>query len=126
MQTRLFNLKMEAEGLVGRKFDFEPGQSHDFEKAGDKMTMVRVEYVRNPDAKVRERQKVECAHRIEQGKSLQFYTGELIKVGRNKKGFWFITIRCQQRRSYEEDGKFTWAYRALSTDKGTFNSFARL
>jgi len=126
MQTKLFNLKMEVEGLVGRKFDFEPGQSYDFEKAGDKMAMVRVEYVRNPDAKVRERQKMECAHRIEQGKSLQFYTGELVSIGKSKKGFWYITIRAQQRRSYEENGKFTWAYRALSMDKGTFLSFSRL
>ena len=126
MRTEVFDLKMEVEGLVGRKFDFEPGQSHDFEKAGDKMVMVRVEYIRNQDAKVSERQKAECAHRVEQGKDLQFYTGEIIRVGRNKKGFWYITIRCQQRRAYEEDGKYTWAYRALSTDKGAFTSFARL
>lgn len=124
-RIKVFNLRREVENLVKREFNFESGQSHDFEKAGDKMTMVRVEYVRNPKAKVSERQKEECAHRIAQGKDLQFYTGELIKVGRNKGGFWYITIRAQQRKDVSKPG-FRYAYRALSTDKGTFTSFSRL
>lgn len=126
MQTKLFNLRREVEDLTQREFNFEPGQSHDFEKAEEKLVMVRVEYLRNPEAKVSEQQKAECVHRIRQGKSLQFYTGELIKIGRNKGGFWYITIRAQQRRSYQDRGSYKWAYRALSTDKGTFLNFGRL
>lgn len=124
-RTEVFNLKAEVERLVNRTFNFEAGQSHDFEKARDKMVMLRVEYVRNPKAKVSDRQKAECAHRVEQGKDLQFYTGELIKVGVNKNGFWYITLRAQQRRDVSKKG-FRHPYRALSTDKGTFVSFSRL
>jgi len=108
--------------------ELEPGQKIDFEAIRDKLVMVKVEYLRNPKAKVRERQKRECAHRIEQGKSLHIYTGELIAVGKNKKGFWYICVRAQQRRNYAKDDpkRYKWAYRSLSENGGTFLSISRL
>lgn len=120
------NLPNFISEVTGRAFNFEPGEKHDFEKAGEKLQMLRVEYWRNPRAKVSERQKMECAHRVEQGKRLDIYTGELIAFGRNKDGFYYLVLRSQQRRSYSEDGSYRWAYRSLSTDKGTFLSLSRL
>lgn len=92
-------------------------------RAGYRLRPVRATYDRDPGNDITDRQLRECEHRKQQKKSLDFYSGTLVGIGRNRDGGYYITIVCQQRRENPDSfGKWKkYAYRCLS-EVGFFKS----